>query len=173
MLLVQSEVYRRQYGFDSIFLILLNLYGPRDNFALDSSHVIPAIVKKIFEAKERGEDHITLWGTGKATRAFLYVEDAARAIIMAAERYSKPAPVNIGSGFEISIKDLGELIAKLAHFDGEIKWDTSKPDGQPKRHLDTSRAKKEFGFEADTDFTEGLRKTIEWYINNSDTIMKN
>ena len=163
MLLVQSQAYRQQYGFDSIYLLPVNLYGPRDNFDLESSHVIPALIKKIFDAKESGEDCITVWGTGKATREFLYVEDAAEGIILATERYNKSEPVNLGSGFEISIKELVELIAEIAQFDGEIRWDTSKPDGQPRRCLDVSKAKEEFGFEAKVDFREGLRKTIEWY----------
>lgn len=163
MLLVQSQAYRRQYGFNSIYLLPVNLYGPRDNFSPESSHVIPAIIKKVFDAKESGKDFITVWGTGKATREFLYVEDAATGIILATERYNKPDPVNLGSGFEISIKDLVNLIAELAQFDGEIRWDTSKPDGQPRRCLDISKAKKEFGFKAKTDFREGLKRTIDWY----------
>ena len=163
MMLVQSQAYRQQYGFNAIYLLPVNLYGPRDNFNPKSSHVIPALIKKIFDAKESGEDYITVWGTGKATREFLFVEDAAEGIILATEKYNKPAPVNLGSGFEISIKDLVELIAELAGFNGEIRWDTSKPDGQPKRCLDVSRAKEEFGFEAKIGFREGLEKTIKWY----------
>ena len=163
MFLVQSQAYRKQYGFNSIFLLPVNLYGPGDNFDPKSSHVIPALIKKVFDAKEKGEDHITVWGTGKATREFLYVEDAARGVVLATEKYNKSGPVNLGAGFEISIEDLVELIAELAQFKGEIQWDTSKPDGQPRRMLDTSRAKKEFGFEAKTSFKEGLKKTIEWY----------
>ena len=163
MMLVQSQAYRQQYGFNSIYLLPVNLYGPRDNFDPVSSHVIPALIKKIFDAKESGKGYITVWGTGKATREFLYVEDAARGIIFAAEKYNKPEPINLGSGFEISIKELTELIAELAEFDGEIIWDTSKPDGQPRRCLDVSRAKEEFGFEAKVDFREGLERTIEWY----------
>jgi len=163
MMLVQSQAYRQQYGFNAIYLLPVNLYGPRDNFNPESSHVIPALIKKIFDAKESGEDYITVWGTGKATREFLFVEDAAEGIILATEKYNKPAPVNLGSGFEISIKDLVELIAELAGFNGEIRWDTSKPDGQPKRCLDVSRAKEEFGFEAKIGFREGLEKTIKWY----------
>lgn len=163
MLLVQSQAYRQQYGFNSIYLLPVNLYGPRDNFSPESSHVIPALIKKIFDAKESGKDYVTVWGTGNATREFLYVEDAATGIILATERYNKPDPVNLGSGFEISIKDLVELIAELAEFDGEIRWDTSKPDGQPRRCLDISKAEKEFGFKAKTDFREGLKETIEWY----------
>lgn len=163
MLLVQSQAYRQQYGFNSIFLMPVNLYGPRDNFDPRSSHVIPALIKKIFDAKEKKENKITVWGTGKATREFLYVEDAARGIALAAEKYNKPEPVNLGAGFESSIKNLVELIAELAEFKGRIEWDTSKPDGQPRRCLDVSRAKEEFGFEAKTDFRKGLKKTIEWY----------
>jgi len=163
MMLVQSQAYRQQYGFNAIYLLPVNLYGPGDNFDPASSHVIPALIKKIFDAKESGEDYITVWGTGKATREFLYVEDAAEGIILATERYHKPDPVNLGSGFEISIKELVELIAKLAEFKGEIRWDKSKPDGQPRRGLDVSRAKEEFGFEAKVGFREGLKRTIKWY----------
>jgi GDP-L-fucose synthase len=163
MLLVQSQAYRQQYGFHSIFLMPVNLYGPHDNFDPQSSHVIPALIKKVFEAMEQGKDHIVVWGTGRATREFLYVEDAARGIVLAAERYDKSEPVNLGAGFEISIKDLVELIRELSGFKGEIVWDTSKPDGQPRRSLDVSRAREEFGFEARVPFEEGLRRTIEWY----------
>ncbi len=163
MMLVQSQAYRQQYGFNSIYLLPVNLYGPGDNFNPESSHVIPALIKKIFDAKESSEDYIEVWGTGKATREFLYVEDAVRGIILAAEKYNKPEPINLGSGFEISIKDLTELIAELAGFDGEIIWDTSKPDGQPKRCLDVSKAKEEFGFEAEVGFREGVERTIEWF----------
>ena len=163
MMLVQSQAYRQQYGFNSIHLLMVNLYGPRDNFSPDASHVISALIKKIFDAKESGEDYIEVWGTGKATREFLYVEDAARAIILATEKYNKPEPVNLGSGFEISIKELVELITEIAGFDGEIRWDTSKPDGQPRRCLDVSRAKEEFGFEAKVGFRDGLEKMIAWY----------
>lgn len=165
MMLVQSQAYRKQYGFNSIYLLPVNLYGPRDNFDPKSSHVIPALIKKIVDAQEKGEWSIEVWGTGSATREFFYVEDAARGIVMATERYDKPDPVNLGAGFEISIKDLVDLIAELCEFDGEIKWDSSKPDGQPRRCLDTSKAEKEFGFEAKTDFREGLKKAIEWYKN--------
>ena len=163
MMLVQSQAYRQQYGFNSIHLLMVNLYGPRDNFSPEASHVISALIKKMFDAKESGEDYIKVWGTGKATREFLYVEDAAEGIILATEKYDKPDPVNLGSGFEISIKGLVELIAELAGFDGEIRWDTSKPDGQPRRSLDVNRAKEEFGFEAKVGFREGLERTIEWY----------
>lgn len=162
MLLVQSQAYRDQYGFNSIFLLPVNLYGPRDNFDPASSHVIPALIRKCVDAVERGERTVTVWGTGAATREFLYVEDAAEAIALAAERYDGAAPVNIGTGFEISIKDLVALIARLVGFRGEVVWDTSKPDGQPRRMLDTSRAAA-FGFVAKTPFEEGLRRTIAWY----------
>ena len=165
MLLVQSQAYRQQYGFKSIFLLPVNLYGPRDNFDLESSHVIPALIRKFTKAMENNKKEVVVWGTGKASREFLYVEDAARGIILATEKYNKPEPVNLGAGFEITIKDLVELIAELTGFNGEIKWDTSKPDGQPRRRLDVSKAKIEFGFKAKTDFREGLRKTIEWYVN--------
>lgn len=163
MLLVQSQAYRQQYGFNSIYLIPVNLYGPRDNFDLESSHVIPALIRKCIEAKERGDDHVVVWGTGTPTREFLYVEDAAEGIMLATERYSGSDPVNLGSGSEISIKDLVRLIARMTGFEGKIMWDTSKPDGQPRRCLDTSRAEKLFGFCAKTSLEEGLRKTIEWY----------
>ena len=169
MLLVQSQAYRQQYGFNAIYLLPVNLYGPRDNFNPESSHVIPALIKKIFDAKESDKDYIEVWGTGKASREFLYVEDAAEGIILATEKYNKSEPVNIGAGFEIKIKDLVELIAELAEFDGEIRWDTSKPDGQPRRCLDVSKAKEEFGFKARVDFREGLEKTIEWYTNHKIT----
>jgi len=163
MLLVQSQAYRQQYGFNSIYLLPVNLYGPGDNFDPDSSHVIPALIRRILEAKQRGEKRVVAWGTGSATREFLYVDDAAEGIVQATERYNKPEPVNLGAGFEISIKDLAGLICELAGFDGSIEWDASRPDGQPRRRLDTSRAKSEFGFEAKTEFREGLRRTIEWY----------
>jgi GDP-L-fucose synthase len=166
MLLVQSQAYRQQYGFNCIYLLPVNLYGPDDNFDPDFSHVIPALIKKVFEAKETGESHITVWGTGKATREFLYVQDAAEGIVLASEKYDKPYPVNLGAGFEISIKDLVELICQLMEFKGKLEWDTSKPDGQPRRSLDTSRAKSEFGFEARTGLTEGLRNTIDWYVKS-------
>jgi GDP-L-fucose synthase len=165
MLLVQSQSYREQYGFNSIFLLPVNLYGPGDNFDPKSSHVIPAIIKKIIEAKDKKHNNITVWGTGKATREFLYVEDAAEAIILATEKYEKSEPVNIGAGFEISIRELITLICKLADFKGKINWDKTKPDGQPRRMLDTEKAYKEFGFKAKTSFEVGLKKTIEWYRN--------
>lgn len=163
MLLVQSQAYRQQYGFNSIFLLPVNLYGPRDNFDLETSHVIPALIRKCIEAIERRDDHVVVWGTGRPTREFLYVEDAAEAILLATERYNGSDPVNLGSGMEISIRDLAHLIARLTGFEGEVVWDTSKPDGQPRRYLDTSKAERLFGFKAQTSFEEGLRKTIEWY----------
>lgn len=163
MLLVQSQSYRQQYGFNSIFLMPVNLYGPGDNFDIKSSHVIPALIKKCIDAKENGDNHIVVWGTGEASREFLYVEDAAEGIILATEKYDKPDPVNLGAGFEIKIKDLVALIAELTGFKGKIRWDTSKPDGQPRRMLDTSKAAKEFGFKAQTDFEKGLKKTINGY----------
>ncbi len=164
MQLVQSMSYRKQYGFNSIFLLPVNLYGPRDVFDPKRSHVIPALIKKIYDAKEKGEDNIVVWGTGKPTREFFYVEDCAEGILLATEKYNKSEPVNLGSGMEISIKELVELLVDLMNFDGDIEWDTSKPDGQPRRKLDVSKAKKEFGFEAQTKFEEGLEKTIEWYM---------
>jgi len=163
MLLVQSQAYRAQYGFNSIFLLPVNLYGPGDNFDPRSSHVIPALIRKCIEANEAGEDHIVVWGDGSPTREFIYVKDAARGIALATERYNKSDPVNIGSGFEISIKVLVEKIARMTGFEGDLVWDTSKPNGQPRRALDTSRAREEFGFTAQTDFEEGLQATIDWY----------
>lgn len=163
MLLVQSEAYRKQYGFNSIFLMPVNLYGPGDNFDPESSHVIPALTRKCFDAIQNKEDKIVVWGDGTPTREFLYVEDAAEAILLASERYNKSEPINIGAGFEISIKDLVKLIAKLSGFEGRIIWDKTKPDGQPRRRLDTTKAEKEFGFKAKTSFAEGLKKTIDWY----------
>jgi GDP-L-fucose synthase len=163
MLLVQSQAYRCQYGFNSIYLLPVNLYGPGDNFDPDSSHVIPALIKKVFDARDKGERIIMVWGSGNPTREFLFVEDAADGVVLATEKYNKADPINLGAGFEISIKDLAALICELTGFDGELEWDTSKPDGQPRRCLDTSKAKEEFGFEARTDFREGLKRTIEWY----------
>lgn len=163
MLLVQGQAYRQQYGFGSIYLLLVNLYGPRDNFDPASSHVIPALIRKCFDAVDRGEPSITVWGTGKATREFVYARDAAEGIVLAAERYDGEEPVNLGSGSEIAIRDLVELIARFTGFKGEILWDESKPDGQPRRMLDTSRAERWFGFKAQTSFEEGLRRTIDWY----------
>lgn len=186
MLLVQAQAYRQQYGFNAIYLLPVNLYGPRDNFDFESSHVIPALIRKCVEAihGEEGRDTvsdantshllppasntelptITVWGTGNATREFLYVEDAAEGIILAAERYNKSDPVNLGAGFEISIRDLVGLITKRTGFTGKIAWDTSKPDGQPRRKLDTSKAEKEFGFRATTQLEDGIKKTVDWYI---------
>ena len=166
MMLVQSQAYRSQYGFNSIFLLPLNLFGPRDNFNPKSSHVIPALIRKFIEAIKEGKDEVVVWGTGKPTRGFLYVEDAAEGILLAAERYNKSEPINLGTDLEISIKDLAELIGRLTGFKGEIIWDKSKPDGQPRRKLDASRAEKEFGFKARMDFEEELKRTIEWYKLN-------
>jgi GDP-L-fucose synthase len=163
MLLVQGQAYRDQYGFNAIHLLPVNLYGPGDNFDPKSSHVIPALIKKCVEARDRGDAYIEAWGTGSASREFLYVDDAARGIALAAERYDGRAPVNLGVGSEITIRELTEAIARLSGFGGEIRWDPTKPDGQPRRALDTSRARDQFGFTAGTDFEIGLRKTIEWY----------
>jgi GDP-L-fucose synthase len=163
MLLVQAQAYRDQYGFTAIYLLPVNLYGPGDDLDPSSSHVIPALIKKCCDAITTGQREIVVWGTGKATREFLYVEDAAEGIVLATERYNKLDPVNLGAGFEISINDLVHLIAKLTSFAGTITWDTTKPDGQPRRRLDTSKAEREFGFKATTSFEAGLRKTIEWY----------
>lgn len=166
MLAVQAAAYNAQYGFNATTIVPVNLYGPRDNFDPRSSHVIPALVRKAFEAKDAGQDHIDAWGTGSATREFLYVEDAARGIVMALQKYDKPDFVNLGSGMEISIKDLTEKICKLVGFTGEIRWDPTKPDGQPRRMLDVSKAEQEFDFRAQTQFDEGLKKTIDWYDKN-------
>lgn len=166
-LLTQSKAYRRQYGFNSVYLLPVNLYGPRDDFNLETSHVIPAIIRKCIEARKQDEDSITAWGTGKPTREFLYVADAARGILDATERYDESAPVNLGSGEEISIRDLVNLIAKHTGFDGDIEWDTSKPDGQPRRRLDVSRAKNKFNWEANTSLENGIKKTISWYESNN------
>jgi GDP-L-fucose synthase len=166
MLLVQSQSYRTEYGFNSIFLLPVNLYGPGDNFDPASSHVIPALIKKCVDAVESDSDHIDCWGTGNVSREFIYASDAAEGILLATEHYNGSEPVNIGSGFEITIKELVEKIAKLAGFSGEIRWDSSRPDGQPRRCLDVSRAKEYFGFEAKTDFGEGLKATIDWYMAN-------
>lgn len=170
-LLTQTWAYREQYDFPGIYLMPVNLYGPRDDFDLETSHVIPAIIRKCVEARERGDDSITAWGTGEPTREFLYVKDAADGILTAAERYEGREPVNLGSGEEIIIRDLVELIADLTDFEGEVVWDTSKPDGQPRRQLDTSRARERFGWEAETDFEAGLRETVEWYEANRDRIV--
>jgi GDP-L-fucose synthase len=166
MFLVQAESYRKQYGFNAIYLIPVNLYGPGDNFDLENSHVIPALIRKCSDSVEEGCSEIVCWGDGSPTREFLYVGDCAEAIVLATERYDKGEPVNIGSGFEISIKELMHLISELTGFKGVIKWDTAKPNGQPRRCLDTSRAEKEFGFRAKTDLAEGLEKTIDWYKQN-------
>jgi GDP-L-fucose synthase len=163
MLLVQAQAYREQHGYNAIYLLPVNLYGPRDNFDLKTSHVIPALIRKCIEAQDRGDKQVLLWGDGSPTREFLYVEDAANGILLAAERYSSSDPVNLGSGMEISIKDLAHLIARLTGYQGEFVWDTSKPNGQPRRALDVSRAERRFGFRAQMPFEEGLRRTIEWY----------
>lgn len=168
-LLVQAQAYREQYGLNTIFLMPVNLYGPRDHFDLENSHVIPALIRKMIEAKEAGVP-VTLWGDGSASREFLYVEDCARAILLATERYDSSEPVNIGAGFEITIKDLAELIAKATGFDGEIEWDATKPGGQPRRKLDTERARQAFGFEAEVEFEEGVTRTVEWFRANREWI---
>lgn len=166
MLLVQAQAYRQQYGFNAIYLLPVNLYGPGDNFHPNSSHVIPALIKKIADAKRTGQDYLEVWGTGNASREFLYVEDAAEAIVLATQNYDKAEPVNVGSGLEITIRELVEKICAIMDFEGKIRWDDSKPDGQPRRCLDVSRAEKEFRFKAKTDFDEGLRKTIDWYLKH-------
>ena len=165
-LLVQSQAYRKQYDFNSIYLLPVNLYGPRDDFDLETSHVIPALIRKCIEARKCGDDTVTVWGTGDPTREFLYVKDAVTGILNATESYDRSIPVNLGSGEEVSIKELAEKIASLTGYDGDLIWDTSKPDGQPRRKLDTSKARKEFGWEASTMLTEGLRETIEWFETN-------
>lgn len=165
MLLVQGEAYRQQYGFDSIYLLPTNLYGPGDNFDPRSSHVIPALIRKFVEAKERGDHQVVAWGTGSATREFLYVDDAAEGIALATERYEKADPVNLGSSFEISIRDLTHMIGEMVGFEGEVVWDATKPDGQPRRKLDTSRAEQEFGFKSTTPFQVGLQRSIDWYLS--------
>ena len=162
-LLVMAQAYRQQHGMNIIYLVPVNLYGPRDNFDLESSHVIPALIRKFSEAVREVKNEVVVWGTGKASREFLYVDDAAEGILMATEKYNKPDPVNLGTGKEITIKELANLIAQLTGFDGQIIWDTNKPDGQPRRCLDTNKAKKEFGFNVKIDLREGLKKTIEWY----------
>ncbi len=170
MLLVQSQAYREQYGFNSIYLLPVNLYGPGDNFNLETSHVVPALIRKMIEAEEQGEKEVVLWGDGSPTREFFYAGDAARGIVLAAERYNSREPVNLGAGMEISIKDLAHLIAKLTGFSGEIIWDISKPNGQPRRAIDVSRAKEYFNFEAEMPFEEGVKKTISWFRENRDEI---
>jgi len=169
MLLVQAQAYREQYGFNAIYLLPVNLYGPRDNFNLETSHVIPALIRKCVEARDHNQSQVELWGDGSPTREFLYVEDAAEGILLAAERYNGSEPVNLGSGTEISIKSLANLITRLTGFQGELVWDASKPNGQPRRALDVSRAGQFFGFRAQTPFEEGLRRTIEWYRQNRRT----
>jgi GDP-L-fucose synthase len=164
MLLVQAQAYRQQYGFNCIYLLPVNLYGPGDNFDLESSHVIPALIRKLIEARARGQRLVACWGTGSASREFLYVEDAVDAIVLAAEHYNKPDPVNLGSGQEITIRDLAALLCRLTGFEGELAWDTSQPDGQPRRCLDTTRAEREFGFRAKTALRDGLQRTIDWYL---------
>lgn len=170
MMLVQSQAYREQYGYNSIFLLPVNLYGPRDNFDLETSHVIPALIRKYIEAQERGDDHIVAWGDGSPTREFLYVEDAAAGILLAAERYNASDPVNLGSHYEIRIRELVETIARHTGFAGEVIWDTDKPNGQPRRKLDTTRAHERFGFQAQTPFDDGIARTIAWYRAHRETL---
>ena len=165
-LLVMCQAYRQQYGMNAIYLLPVNLYGPRDNFDLHTSHIIPAIIRKCVEAKERGADHVTAWGTGNVTREFLYVEDCAAGLVSALERYDSPEPLNLGNGREVTIREATETIARLVGFGGRIIWDPSKPDGQPRRCLDVTRAKQTIGFEAATPFEEGLARTIEWFVNH-------
>lgn len=171
MLLVQAQAYRQQYDYNAIYLLPVNLYGPRDNFDLKTSHVIPALIRKFTQAQARGDAQVELWGDGSPTREFLYVADAAEGILLAAEKYNGGEPVNLGAGSEISIKDLAELIGRLTGYEGEFAWDTSKPNGQPRRALDVQRAKKYFGFEAQMPFEEGLRRTIEWFKQNSEKLV--
>jgi GDP-L-fucose synthase len=166
MLLVQSQAYRKQYGFHGIHLLLVNMYGPGDNFDPKSSHVIPALIRKFADAKNKGEKKVVVWGSGKASREFLYVADAARGIRLASERFDGPEPVNLGAGFEITISDLVSLVGKLMDYSGEMVWDSTMPDGQPRRMLDVSKAERLFGFKAETTFEEGLRKTIDWFLQN-------
>ncbi|MBT7074660.1 MAG: GDP-L-fucose synthase [Anaerolineae bacterium] len=170
MMLVQSDAYRRQYGFNSIYLLPVNLYGPRDNFNLETSHVIPALIRKALEAQERGDKELVVWGDGSPTREFLYAEDAADGIVTATESYNDSEPVNLGSGYEIAIKDLAEMIQRLTGFEGKLIWDTDKPTGQPRRGLDVKRAKEYFGWESKVGFEEGLRRTIEWYKENREHV---
>ena len=169
MLLVQAQAYRQEYGFNAITLFPVNLYGPHDNFDPDSSHVIPALIRKVIEARNEGRDHIDVWGTGSASREFLFVRDAAEGIVLAAEHYNKPDPVNIGSGQEITIRVLAETICELCGFKGSLRWDPTKPDGQPRRCLDTTRAEQEFGFRARTSFRDGLIETITWYTQRGES----
>jgi GDP-L-fucose synthase len=170
MLLVQSQAYREQYGYNSIYLLPVNLYGPRDNFDLETSHVIPALIRKMIEAELEGRSEVVLWGDGSPTREFLYAGDAARGIVLAAERYNRSEPVNLGAGMEISIRNLAGMIAELTGYSGEIVWDTSKPNGQPRRALDINRAKEYFGYQAETPFKKGLEKTIAWYRKNREAL---
>jgi GDP-L-fucose synthase len=169
MLLVQLQAYRQEYGFPGIYVVPVNLYGPRDNFDLETSHVIPAFIRKFVEAKQGDESTVVAWGSGEATREFLYVEDAAEGILLAAEHYDQPEPVNLGSGQEIKIRELAGLIQDLTDFHGDLTWDTRRPDGQPRRCLDTTRAWQAFGFRAQTPLQEGLRQTIQWYISHRQT----
>jgi len=170
MMLVQAQAYRAQYGFNAIFLLPVNLYGPRDNFNLATSHVIPALIRKAVEATERDDKELQVWGDGSPTREFLYVEDAADGIVTAAEKYNGDLPVNLGSGYEISIKNLTEMIVKMTGFPGKLAWQTDKPNGQPRRGLDVSRAKELFGWGAQVPFEEGMKRTIEWFKANRDKI---
>ncbi len=170
MLLVQAQAYRQQYGFNAIYLLPVNLYGPRDNFNPASSHVIPALIRKAVEAQEKGQKEMVVWGDGSPTREFLYVEDAADGIVTAAEKYNGPEPVNLGSGYEISIKDLSEMVCRMTGFQGKLIWDTTKPNGQPRRGLDVSRAKEYFGWSAQMPFEEGMRRTIDWFKENREKI---
>lgn len=170
MLLVQAQAYRQQYGFNAIYLLPVNLYGPRDNFDLETSHVIPALIRKCIEAQEQGLPEVVVWGDGSPTREFLYVEDAAEGIVLATEKYNGPEPVNLGSGMEIRIRDLAEMIRRLTGFKGRLVWDTSRPNGQPRRALDTTRAERYFGFKAQTPFEEGLKRTIAWYRENRQVV---
>jgi GDP-L-fucose synthase len=170
MLLVQAQAYRNQYGFNAIYLLPANMYGPGDNFDLRTSHTVPALIRKCIEAMDRGDETVVAWGTGKPTRELLYVDDAAKGLLLATERYNQSEPINLGTGKPISIKDLVKLIAKLTGFTGKIEWDTSKPDGQPKRSLDTSRAEQFFGFKAEMPLEEGLRQTIGWYRANREAL---
>jgi GDP-L-fucose synthase len=169
-LLVQAQAYREQYGFNAIYLLPVNLYGPKDNFDRESSHVIPALIRKMIEAQENGDSKVMLWGDGSPSREFLYVDDCAEALVLALERYDKPDPVNVGAGFEITIRDLAELVREITGFEGEIEWDTSRPGGQPRRMLDTSRAEREFGFKARTGFREGLQRTADWFRENREWV---
>jgi len=170
-LLVQAQAYREQYGFNAIFLLPVNLYGPGDNFDLESSHVIPALIRKMVEAQERGHEEVVLWGDGSPSREFLYVDDCARGLLLAMERYDKPAPVNLGAGFEITIRELADLIRELTGYEGRLSWDTSRPNGQVRRSLDTSRAEREFGFTASTSFRDGLAHTIDFFRAHRDLVL--